>query len=235
VPANHVALIDNIAGSNADVLALRVGTAVAGASNNFITFFSGPSDVGAIEGGSGGISLNTSSADYAEWLPRDEGEDPMRPGDVVGVFGGRLRLATKGAEHVLAISTAPAILANAPPASERSGYEKVVMLGQAPVRVRGHARPGDVIVPSGDGDGIGVAVAAADATLEQHASAVGIAWEASRGSESPVRCAIGLTSIHVWRAVRHELEAAASPSSRTTKGGAATKRRRAKSKSTDAS
>jgi hypothetical protein len=132
VLANHVALIDNLAGNNADVLALRVGTPSAGANNNFITFFAGSTDIGAIEGGGGGISLNTSSGDYAEWLPRDEGEDPMRPGDVVGVFAGRLRRSTEGAEYVLVISTAPAILANAPPATERAAYEKVAMLGQAP-------------------------------------------------------------------------------------------------------
>ena len=231
--ANHIALIDNLGGDNADVLALRVGTAFAGNSCNFITFFAGAFDVGAIEGNGLGISLNTTSADYAEWLPRDDGESAMHPGDVVGVFAGRLRRATKGADHVLVISTAPAILANAPPVVSRAGYEKVAMLGQAPVRVRGGAHPGDVIVPSDDADGTGIAVRATDATLEQHASAIGIAWEQSRGDgESQVRCAIGLTSTHVWRSVQRALDAATpyAPSADAEREPAPARRRRPKSK-----
>jgi hypothetical protein len=200
----HIAVIDNqSAGTSSDVLALRIGAGVANAGNNFITFFAGANDIGAVEGNnSNGVTYQTTFADYAEWLERDESERPMRPGDVVGVFAGRLRRATDGADHILVISTAPAVVANRPAAVDRPRYEKVAMLGQVPIMVRGPVSAGDLIVPSGDADGAGVAVRPADATLEQHATAVGLAWQTSRGAApSLVRCAVGLTSTHAWRSV----------------------------------
>ena len=211
---SHVALIDNQStGNNSDVLALRIGSPLANAANNFITFFSGVNAIGAIEGTGAGISVNTSSADYAEWMPREAGEPAMEAGDIVGVFAGRLRRATDGADHVLVVSTAPAMLANSPPADQRAGYEKVAMLGQAPARVRGAVRAGDLIVPSGADDGVGVAVRAAEATLEQHALSLGIAWESrGAGDVTAVRCAIGLATTHAWRSVGRALLAAAPPS-----------------------
>src|SRR5262245_8467676 len=201
--SSHIALIDNQSlGGNADVLALRIGAATAGASNNFITFFAGANAIGAIEGSGGGVTFNTTGADYAEWLERDEGEPPMEPGDVVGVFAGRLRRATDGADHILVVSTAPAMLANSPGRDDRARYERVAMLGQVPVKVHGPVRTGDLIVPSGAADGIAAAVAAADATPEQHATAVGVAWGTSPGAGlSRVNCAVGITSTHAWRSV----------------------------------
>jgi hypothetical protein len=203
IVSSHVAVIDNRStGSSSDVLALRIGSTIASASNNYVTFFAASSDIGAIEGNGVGVSYQTTAADYAEWLERDEGEQPMEPGDIVGVFAGRLRRATDGADHILVVSTAPAILANSPDAAERSRYEKVAMLGQVPAKVRGPVRSGDLIVPSGAADGSGVAVPAADATLEEHATAVGVAWQANRSAVlTRVHCAVGLTSTHAWRSV----------------------------------
>src|ERR1043165_9916743 len=107
----------------------RPGEPARAPSSNFVTFFSGASDIGAIEGtGFGGVAYQTSSADYAEWMPRDDGEAPMEPGTIVGVFGGRLRRATDGADHILVISTAPAVISNRPGADDRARYEKVAML-----------------------------------------------------------------------------------------------------------
>jgi hypothetical protein len=126
----------------------------------------------------------------------------MEPGDIVGVHAGVLRRATAGADHVLVISTAPAVIANGPARADRERFEKVAMLGQCPVKVRGPVAPGNVIVPSGKDDGTGVAISATSATLEEHATSVGIAWEASRlAGLARVRCAIGLTPTHVWRSV----------------------------------
>ena len=52
----HVAIIENLAGADADVLAIKMGASPATAGNNFITFFSGSGAVGAIEGNGSGIS-----------------------------------------------------------------------------------------------------------------------------------------------------------------------------------
>jgi len=61
--ANHVAVLENTAASDGDVLALYTGASTPGAAENFITFKSAVANIGAIEGnGSGGIRLNTSGA-----------------------------------------------------------------------------------------------------------------------------------------------------------------------------
>jgi hypothetical protein len=209
--SSHVAVIDNrSAGSSSDVLALRIGAVTATPGNNFITFFAASADIGAIEANNaGGVTYQPTSADYAEWMPREDGEAPMEPGAIVGVFAGRLRRSTDGADHILVVSTAPAVAANRPAADQRPRYEKVGMLGQVPTMVRGAVRAGDLIVPSGDADGVGVAVPPAEATLEQHATAVGLAWETSRGGAlSRINCAVGLTSTHAWRCVLRTMERA---------------------------
>lgn len=229
----HVAVIDNRnIGNDADVLALRVAGGGAGGSNNFITCFSGGAAIGAIEGNGAGISFNTTSADYAEWLPRDDGEPAMQPGDLVGVFAGRLRRETAGADYLLIISTAPAMLANMPSAEERDRHERVAMLGQAPVRVRGAVKAGDVIVPSGNNDGTGVAVPAADTTVDDFAMSVGTAWSSATGKGvSLVRCAIGLVSAGAWRSVARALVPTRSAPTATDAGtGRAPAARRSKSK-----
>lgn len=228
-----MAVIDNRnIGNDADVLALRVAGGGAGGSNNFITCFSGGAAIGAIEGNGAGISFNTTSADYAEWLPRDDGEPAMQPGDLVGVFAGRLRRETAGADYLLIISTAPAMLANMPSAEERDRHERVAMLGQAPVRVRGAVKAGDVIVPSGSNDGTGVAVPAADTTVDDFAMSVGTAWSSATGKGvSLVRCAIGLVSAGAWRSVARALVPTRSAPTATDAGtGRAPAARRSKSK-----
>ena len=80
------------------------------------TFFKGgDAGIGAIEGsGSGGITLNTSSGDYAEYLPVIDRRIDFEDGDVVGIFGGRISRKTAGADMVLAISSTPIILGNNP-------------------------------------------------------------------------------------------------------------------------
>lgn len=205
---NHVACIENTSGSSdADVLALRVNRSIVGSSNNFITFFAGASGVGAIEGnGLTGITLNTSSADYAEWMPRIDRGDTLEAGDLVGVFGGCVSRRTEGADSILVISTAPVILGNRPSVDLASNYEKVAMIGQAPVKVSGAVRAGDVIVATGRGDGIGIAKAPDAMTIDDYANAIGVAWESSEAAAVKlVRVGVGLPFAGAWRAVRDEL------------------------------
>lgn len=220
---SHVALIDNTAtDGNADVLAIRIGGSLATSSNNFITFLAGSAGIGAIEGNnSGGITVNTSGADYAEWLPRLDAEEPFEVGDVIGVFGGRISRKTQGADCVLAISTAPVILGNRPSSDRADAYEKVAMLGQVPVKVRGKVRVGDFIVGTNE-DGTGTAIHPDAMTFDDYARVLGVAWEASSSSGiKSVRVGIGLPTSAVWRALQREVtalhEATKSTAKSTTK------------------
>lgn len=213
--SSHIAVIENQdTTGDGDVLALQVRSTPAQPGNNFITFFSGSSDIGAVEGnGGGGVTYRTTSADYAEWMPRDDGEAPMSAGDVVGVFAGRIRRMTDGADHILVVSTSPAMLANSPGLANQANYEVISMLGQVPVKVRGAVNAGDILVASGKNDGFAVGVSATDATIDQHARSIGVAWESKSSADvGTVRCAVGLPTTHSWRSVMRSLEQSSSTS-----------------------
>ncbi len=176
----HVAVLENTHnGTDANVLALKVGTTPPSSSNNFITCFAGNSPVGSIEGNSTGISFNSTSADFAECLPRLDSAELLEPGDVVGVVGGRITKSTADAHHVAVIAARPIVVGNRPPAQQRHLYNAVAFIGQVCIRVRGPVREGDLIVPSGRHDGTGIAVRAddADACLD----VIGTAWETADG------------------------------------------------------
>ncbi len=194
----HVAVIENTStGGDADVLALKVGTATPGGANNFITFFRGNTPTGAIEGAGAAVVYKTSGADYAEALPRLREDEHIEAGDLVGVHAGRITRATDGAHHVMAITSSPAVVGNRPPEAEAHRYEKVAFLGQVPVKVRGPVRAGDFIVPSGLNDGVGRAVAPDDITGVPDALIVGRAWESSQDPDIKlINAAIGLDGSH---------------------------------------
>ena len=197
-PTQNVAVIENTnTGNSADVLALKIGgTASPATSNNFITFLLGNNtSAGSLEGnGSGGIELGGVGADYAEWLPRMNAGEPIAPGEIVGVFDGRISKQTRGAPLAMVVSTGPIVAGNDPGESARDGYAPVAFIGQAMARVRGAVRAGDFIVPSGLGDGAGVAVAPELISVEQFAQVVGEAWEstADESGPRPVRIVVGL-------------------------------------------
>jgi hypothetical protein len=198
-PWNHVAQIENTSTySSPDVLALKVGTTGDPDGRvNFVTFFKGGENnpIAAIEGdGSGGVTYRTSGSDYAEWLPRLDPEEGIEPGDVVGVFGGRVSKRTLGAERVMVVSRAPIVLANDPGEEQAALFEKVAFLGQVAVKVWGPMAVGDWIVASGLEDGSGVAVAAEALTAEGWGQVVGQAWEASdEAGLKEVRVVVGLS------------------------------------------
>jgi hypothetical protein len=208
--SNHVAVIENTAGSNADVLALSVGTRNSDGDNNFITFFSGGAAMGAIEGWNaipgGAIVMNWTGADVAEWMPRAEGEPPMRPGEVVAVQGGRVSRRIDGAERLMVVSTAPMVLGNRPPEELRGQHEPVVFLGRAPVRVRGPVSRGDVLVAE-VGDGVATAIRPDALTLGDLPRVVAIAWEDATGHDvHAVAGGIGLgPSRQVWSLLAAEI------------------------------
>ena len=150
-----------------------------------------------------GVTYQSGSADYAEWLERLNPSENIGPGDIVGVFGGKISKYTSNAQQYMVISTKPAILGNMPSAGQESLYEKVAFMGQIPVKVRGPVISGDYIIPSGLNDGIGRPVSPDEITAEQYREIVGVAWSSSLINEgiSLINMAIGLNTNDVSRIV----------------------------------
>jgi hypothetical protein len=190
--SNHVALIENNATAGGDVLALKTSASTPGVGENFITFKSAGSDIGAIEGnGSGGIRLNTSGADFAEMLPRVDAGASIAPGAIVGVVGGHITQATAGADRLMVVTDRAAVLGNARE-GDAATSSPVAFIGQVPVRVEGPVQVGDWIVASGRDDGIGRAVAPDAWDPERDGPIVGQAWAAQAGGMGRVNTAVGL-------------------------------------------
>jgi len=181
-------------GSNADLMNLKINRNNPGAGNRFITFFDSAKVVGRIEGdGAGGISWVSGGFDFAESLPRLDPEEIIDAGDIVGVFGGKITKVTSGADQLMAVSTAPLVLGNAPDEESESLYEKTAFIGQIPIKVRGLVRSGDYIVPSGLDDGTGMAVSPEALTPDLALLVVGKAWESTMEEDvKPVNVAVGL-------------------------------------------
>ncbi len=133
-----------------------------------------------IECRDGGVTYNSTGADYAEWLPKRDANEKFTFGTIVGVKGGRVSKVTDGAEQLMPVSLAPVVVGNTPPAGQESQYVKVGFMGQVPVLVMGGANAGDYILPSGKNDGSGIAVAAGDLKVSQMGQIIGRALEASK-------------------------------------------------------
>ncbi len=190
--SGHLALLHNqSSGSGPDVLALQVETIDPGAGANFITFYDGSNAiVGQVEGnGSGGISYQSTGADYAEYLPVKNASEKFNAGDIVGIYGGKISHQTKGATQLMVITDQAAVVGSQP--QDPTGYEKVSFIGQIPVQVQGTVNEGDWIVANGEENGVGLAV-----PMEKISSThriVGRAWESSRNPEiKRINTAVGL-------------------------------------------
>ena len=196
-PGNHVAIIENNSSSTSygpDVLALKTSATGSdiNAYVNFITFFDGAdNEVGRIEGNgstAGGVAYKTSGADFAEYLPTEE--TGLQPGEVVGLYRGRLSRNTQHAEQVLVISGTAAFVGAAPPEDKTHAYALAAFMGQVPVKLHGEARPGDWLVASGKNDGYAVARALDQLQPEDTSRLVGRALEASQNGR--VKALVGL-------------------------------------------
>jgi hypothetical protein len=159
----------------------------------------------AIDGA--GVTYESGSGDYAEWLERLTPDEKIVAADIVGVVGGKISRNTDGADHVMAVSFKPIVLGNMPPEGQQHLYEKVAFMGQTLVKVRGRVQVGDFIVPSGRNDGTGIAVRPDSITAEQLGTVVGVAWEANSRSFGLVNVAVGLQAGDIAKVVgRHETE-----------------------------
>jgi len=158
-----------------------------------------------------GVSFQSGGADYAEYLARADENEEISYGDIVGVFGGRITKRTAGAQRVLAVSAAPAVVGNMPEEAREQLSEKVALLGQVRVKVIGPVEEGDYIIPSGLEDGTGLAVSPDMMTASEFTRIVGRAWESSPNAAlKHVMVAVGINSGDIATLVeKHQDELAA--------------------------
>jgi hypothetical protein len=154
-----------------------------------------------------GVTYESGSGDYAEWLERLNPEEAMAVTDVVGVHGGKISKVTDGASQVMVISFKPIVLGNMPDEGRKELFEKVAFLGQTLVKVRGVFRKGDLIVPSGFEDGTAVAIPAQRLPIDQWERVVGVAWADGglrTGGVSLANIAVGISASQMARVMRAE-------------------------------
>lgn len=126
-----------------------------------------------------GSTFSSGAGDYAEWLERDSKVRNLFPGEIVGVKAGKLSLNTADADHVMVVSTQPAVLGNTPQEKFKANFEKIAFMGQVPVKIVGKAVVGDYIVPSGNHDGLGIAVHPQDLPTADFSKIIGVAWQST--------------------------------------------------------
>ncbi len=193
----HIALIRDISGDSSCLALQTSRTGNVADTNNFLTFFNGNgSAIGGIEGNNaGGVQLDTSSSDFAEYLPKADLAMSVAPTDIVGVRNGEIVAKGQPADHYMAISGQAAVAGNSPgdDRSLREQHGLTAFIGQIPVKVAGTVDTGDFILASDANDGVGIAKpATAIAPGELH-RVVGRAWESSdETAVKPVNTAVGL-------------------------------------------
>ena len=139
-----------------------------------------------------GVTYESGSADYAEWLPKQEATIDFAESSVVGIHKGKIRYETEGAEQLMVVSSRPMILGNMPANGKEHEFEAVAFMGQVPVSVLGAVTKGDFILPSGGNHGLGIAVHPEDMRNEDFGNIVGIAW-----SDAPDTFAINKVNVAV--------------------------------------
>ncbi|MDQ6814751.1 MAG: hypothetical protein M3040_13520, partial [Bacteroidota bacterium] len=140
-----------------------------------------------------GVSYESGSGDYAEWIPKLNPSEVFKPGDIIAMRDGKISKNTDNAAQLFVISFKPIVLGNMPKEGSEKDYEKVAFMGQVPVYVLGNVEKGDYIVTDGLGDGFGVAINPAKMQMEHYKKIVGVAWSSSTGKGiSLVNVAVGL-------------------------------------------
>ncbi len=139
-----------------------------------------------------GVTYESGSADYAEWLPKQEITIDFTESSIVGIHKGKIRYETEGAEQLMVVSSRPMILGNMPADGKEHEFEAVAFMGQVPVSILGAVAKGDFILPSGGNNGLGIAVHPEDMRNEDFGNIVGIAW-----SDAPDTFAINKVNVAV--------------------------------------
>ena len=194
-PAANMVLFENTnTGTRPDVLGLKAGPTNPGSGVTYLSFYDRTgTTVGAIEGnGAGGVSYTSSGADFAEELPMAPGTAPASATDLVAVQGGTVSLDTKDAPRLMIVTDRPALTGNVQPAADEERVP-VAFVGQVPVKVRGPASVGDLIVASGQDDGTARAVAPETYRRAKHGPIAGQAWSTKKTKKAEaVSAVVGL-------------------------------------------
>ncbi len=124
-----------------------------------------------------GVLYSSGHGDYAEWLERENTDENLGYGDIVGVRAGKISLSVENAEQVMVVSQAPIVLGNIPEAGKERNGNNVAFIGQVPVKVMGPVHTGDFIIANPSTPGFGIAVPEKEITPQQFVLAVGKSWE----------------------------------------------------------
>ena len=208
IERNYVALFSSITEDEVDsILTLRYSSTAASAglddTSGFINFMGNNSagqDVsyGEIEAYSSstdatsGVSYLSSSADYAEYLEKFNHDEMIKPGDVCGVFGGKVKASVKGADHIMVASTSPIIAGNWPGDDKIDDYVLMAFLGQVDVKVTGNVKKGDLLVASHQYPTYAESISESELDLLNIDLIIGRAWESNENqTRSVVKAIIG--------------------------------------------
>ena len=156
-----------------------------------------------------GVTYQSGSGDYAEWLPKLNLNDQFVEGELVGVKNGRVTKNTWGVEKIMIVSTSPIILGNMPPAEEEANYVKIAFMGQVPVRIIGQAKAGDFLVPHEVITGFAKAVDPSEMAIMDYKKIAGVVWEiiGSLGENIQiVNAAVGINSHDLADVVNRQAE-----------------------------
>ena len=187
-------------------LVLKIANAVIAGTNLALTIADGVAYQAFIFDNIG-VTYQSGSGDYAEWLPKANPNDKFNAGDLVGVKNGFITKSTSGADKVMVISTNPIVLGNMPQENEEYNYEKIAFMGQVPVKVLGNVKSGDYILPSLFADGFGTAVNPKDMKMTDYKKIVGVAWAVAKGENvNFVNVAVGLNTNDLSRVIIEQEE-----------------------------
>ena len=131
-----------------------------------------------------GIKLESSGADYAEYLPKRDPNESIQAGDVVGVYNGKISKSTINADRVMVVSTMPLVIGNKRANMDLDTNLAIAFVGQVPVHVSGTVNTGDYIIASGNEDGTAIAVHPDSITATQLTGLIGKAWDSSDSTKT---------------------------------------------------
>jgi len=154
-----------------------------------------------------GVTYQSGSGDYAEWLPKANPMDKFSPGDLVGVKNGFITKNISDADKVMVVSTNPIVLGNMPQEKNKKNYEKIAFMGQVPVKVIGKVETGDYILPSIFGSSFGKAVHPDEMKITDYKKIVGVAWAGAEGENiNIVNVAVGLNTNDLSKVILEQEE-----------------------------
>jgi hypothetical protein len=161
-----------------------------------------------------GVEYSSNFGDYAEWLERADPDEPMRPGSIVGVVGGKISKDLRNAEQVMVVSHNPIVLGNVPEEGRTHLGNNIAFVGQVPVKVMGAVHTGDYIIGNPATPGYGYAKDREEMSIDEVNLAVGRSWEDSL-EEGPkmVNTVVGVHNgdyVNILEAQNKELEEAES-------------------------